>query len=191
VGGSGLYIDSVIYEYNFTTDRDASKRQELGQMSVEQLQEFCQKHNISLPENDKNKRYLIRQIERQGGSSDDRQRIRRDCVVVGITTDKNALQKRIAKRAEQMFTPELERETRFLAERYRFDLESMKSNIYQFAWQLINREISRQQAIELSCTDDWHLAKKQLTWFRRNPYIKWLSLDQAEHFLIKLLQNEQ
>ncbi|MCL1876701.1 tRNA (adenosine(37)-N6)-dimethylallyltransferase MiaA [Candidatus Saccharibacteria bacterium] len=193
VGGSGLYIDGVIYDYEFGDDVNKNLRAKLEKMSVEDLQKYCRVNNINPPENDKNKRYLMREIERQGIVKNNRKHIRPDTTVVGITTDKEELQKRIADRAEQMFNGEIEAETQTLAKKYSFDLESMKSNIYPIVWRMINGEISRDEAVSLFQIDDWHLVKKQITWFRRNPEIKWLPLDEIERYIFGILcdSNEQ
>ena len=183
VGGSGLYIDSVVYDYEFGDDVDKDLRAELDDMSIEELQEYCKMNNINLPENGKNKRYLVREIERSGIVKDNRKQMRTDVIVVGITTDKETLQKRITDRAEQMFNGCIEDETKILAAKYSFELESMKSNIYPIVWQMINGEISRDEAVFFFQTDDWHLAKKQMTWFRRNPKITWLPLNEIENYI--------
>lgn len=192
VGGSGLYVDSVIYNYNFTTDYTEEQRQELNKLSVEKLQNYCKKHNIELPQNCDNKRYLIRAIERGGMTDKNRDSIREDIIIVGIEVGKDVLMDRISERAEGMFCEELYEETKRLAKEYLFENESMKSNIYPIAWRLINGEIARDEAVRLSIVDDWHLAKKQKTWFRRNPHIEWLPLTQIEeHIVNKVIQFEQ
>lgn len=186
-GGSGLYIDSVVYNYDFTVDYDGKLRKDLSRMSVNELQEYCEKNNIILPHNLKNKRYLIRAIERNGSSGDDRKQIRDDAVIVGISVEKNDLVDRIIRRVEQMFCEELYNETRRLVEKFDFNIEAMKSNIYPIAWKLMSGEISRDDAVKLCVTSDWRLAKKQMTWFRRNPHIEWLPLGQTEAYLAKKL----
>lgn len=186
-GGSGLYIDSVIYSYSFNTDHDQKQRSELNSMDVNELQQHCRELGINLPNNYQNKRYLVRAIERAGRIDDDRHDISENTIIVGVDAPKDDLMTRISERAEQMFCKELFEETRELVGKYPFGLEAMKSNIYPIAWRLINSEISRDEAIKLFVIDDWHLAKKQKTWFKRNPHIEWLSLAQAEEYIEKKL----
>jgi len=187
VGGSGLYVDSVIFNYQFVDSHDEKLRAKLNKMTVEELIKYCEKHNITLPENYKNKRYLVRAIERKGNVSNNRKAIRNNCIVVGITTNKEELTERIKQRSDKMFDSDIESETKYLADRYSFDLESMKSNIYPIVWKMMNGEISRDEAKQLFITDDWHLAKKQITWFKRNPYIIWLPLKEIEQKISELL----
>ena len=62
----------------------------------------------------------------------------------------------------------------------------MKSNIYEYAYKYLNGELTLGEAKEKCFYEDWHLAKRQLTWFKRNPHIIWLPLEQIEDFVIKL-----
>lgn len=191
VGGSGLYVDGVIYNYEFGVIADKKTRAKLEEMSVEELQKYCYDNNISLPENSSNKRYLMRAIELKSVVKNNRKQIRGNTIIVGIMVDKDELQKRIADRAEQMFDGEIEKETEFLAKNYSFELESMKSNIYPIVHRMMNGEITRDEAVALFRTDDWHLAKKQMTWFRRNPEINWLSRDDAEKYISDVLEHSK
>jgi tRNA A37 N6-isopentenylltransferase MiaA len=52
---------------------------------------------------------------------------------------------------------------------------------------MVERKITREEAIELFVTDDWHLAKRQLTWFKRNPNIVWLPLSVAKDYILSKL----
>jgi tRNA dimethylallyltransferase len=60
----------------------------------------------------------------------------------------------------------------------------MKSNIYPIIRDMLAGNISREEAIDLFVLDDWHLAKRQLTWFKRNPNIVWLPLSEAKKFIL-------
>ncbi len=194
VGGSGLYFDSVMFDYQFSNVANEKLRAELSQMTVDELQNYCKDNNISLPENSKNRRYLMRAIERGDAAPNSRAKIRDDAVIVGILTDREVLRQRIAKRVRLMFDGDIEEEMQKLFAQYAPDFdgspasfaklpEALKSNIYQFVWREMHGEVSRDKAIELAAIDDWHLAKKQLTWFRRNPAIKWLPSDEIEEYL--------
>jgi len=190
VGGSGLYVDSVIYNYEFGEIADEESRAEFEKMTIEELQEYCKIHNILLPENYKNKRYLVRTIEQKGVVKNNRKQIRENTIVIGILTDKEELRNRISARAKQMFDSEIEKETKFLAKRYSFDLESMKSNIYPIVHRMMNGEITRDEAVRLFEIADWHLAKRQITWFQRNSKIKWLPLCDIEKHISDALNQK-
>ena len=147
VGGTGLYIDALVYDYDFSAEAKETQS------------------------NRKN-----------------------DCInylLIGVKTPEVELRKRITERANKLFVQELFEETRLLAEKYDWGSQAMKSNIYQFAWAYLQGEYDFERAKELFVYDDWHLAKRQLTWFKRNKKINWLALEEIEGCVLKCIQDEQ
>jgi tRNA dimethylallyltransferase len=94
VGGSGLYVDSVIFDYEFGDEADENLRRKLNTMTVDELKNYCIINNIVLPENHKNQRYLIRKIELNGVQPKRNNQPINDIIVVGISTDKIELRKK-------------------------------------------------------------------------------------------------
>ena len=60
----------------------------------------------------------------------------------------------------------------------------MKSDIYEYAWKYLNGELSLDEAKEQCFYEDYHLAKRQLTWFKRNKDIIWLSLEEVYPYVM-------
>lgn len=187
VGGSGLYIDSVILDYNFVAQESRIKRDKLESMSLEQLHEYCEKNNIILPENEKNKRYVIRAIERKGNMQSRKHKPDDDMIVVGITTDKNILKMRIDARVEQMFKDGVVDEAKNLGQKYGWDSESMTGNVYRTVKGYLSGDFDIEQAKEKTKSLDRKLVKKQLTWLRRNSFIVWQNLDEAGEYILNQL----
>ena len=183
VGGTGLYVDAVLFNYQFGNTGNAKLRSMLETLGVEELQEYCFKNNIELPDNTKNKRYLIRAIEQNGVNHKRNNEPVSNSIVVGITTDRNILRQRIHARTEQLFKNGVVNEAIKLGEKYGWDSEAMTGNIYPIIRQYVNGELTHEEMLERSETADWRLAKRQLTWFRRNSFIKWLSLDNAYEYI--------
>ncbi len=117
----------------------------------------------------------------------DRKEMSKDFKVFGILWETDELRERIAKRMRGMYSPELFKETKFLVEKYGFGSQAMKSNVYQFVDKYLNGECSLDEAIEQSIYDDFHLAKKQMTWFKRNKNIVWCRLDKIENAILESL----
>lgn len=186
VGGSGMYIDSVIFDFQLQPKADLVLRQKLEQLTIEQLQDYCKKHNYGLPENCFNRRHLIRRIETKGIDVKNTKPIG-NLLIIGIDVKKTTLRQRIAQRIEQMIEQGLLEETAYLYKNYNSSLESMTANIYQLAKRYIDGEISKLQLLELATIRDAQLAKKQRTWFQRNPYIKWLEREQVLSYVIDKL----
>ena len=133
-GGTGLYVDALVYNYHFN--------------------ETVQK------------------------SYADRQEMEKGYTIFGIKWDVDKLRERLTMRERQLYCEDLFKETQFLVEKYGWDSQAMKSNIYQFAWKYMQGELSLEEAIEQNVYDDYHLAKRQMTWFKRNDNIIWLPLEQ-------------
>ena len=180
VGGSGLYTDSVIFNYDLKSRKpkedDADAK--LQKLSVFELQELIKKKGIGFPENYKNKRYLIRWLENDGKMGEDRYEINSDYLVFGVYTKRDELKERIKLRIDKLFNQELIDEYINLNNVYPGALESITTNYYPIIKRYLNKEIDLNEAKELAYYADWHLAKRQLTWLKRNKYIKWYKKDE-------------
>ena len=154
-GGTGLYIDALIYDYHFKGPTG----------------------------------HKIGDIEQK--SCSDRTEIKGDYLIIGVKWPIEELRERLKKRIDQMFRPELYDETKQLVEKYGWGSGAMKSNIYEYAWKFMQGELTLDEAKEKCFYEDYHLAKRQLTWFKRNPNILWLELAKIYSYVIKYIQNEQ
>ncbi|HWB32433.1 MAG TPA: tRNA (adenosine(37)-N6)-dimethylallyltransferase MiaA [Acidobacteriaceae bacterium] len=93
---------------------------------------------------------------------------------LGLNPPRAALYDRINRRAAAMFDRGLEEETSLLVEQYGYDARPLASLGYAQAIQVLRRELTREQAVELCAQGHRNYAKRQLTWFRRDPHIHWL-----------------
>lgn len=190
VGGSGLYVDSVLFDYQFGPVADPERRAELESRNLEELHEYCLKNNIKLPENYNNKRYVIRAIEQESINAKRESQPIADSIIVGIATDREALRERIQQRTEQLFDDGVVDEATLLGEKYGWNNEAMTGNIYPVLHHYLEGGFTLNEAKEKNTTQDWRLAKRQLTWFRRNPFIQWMDRDEAKNYLSDLLAKE-
>ena len=148
-GGTGLYIDALIYDYKFKGPTG----------------------------------HKIGDIEQK--SCSDRTEIKGDFLLIGVKTEPEKLRVRLKQRIDKMFDQPLYDETTKLVEKYGWGSGAMKSNIYEYVWKYLNGELSLDEAKLQSFYEDWHLAKRQLTWFKRNPEINWLELEQIFPFVLQ------
>jgi tRNA dimethylallyltransferase len=187
VGGTGLYIDAVVFDYQFGPVADPTTRKKLEAMTIEELYLYCKEHNVTLPENEHNKRYVVRAIERAGTADSRRAEPISTSIIVGIATEREVLRQRINGRAEQLFKDGVVEEATMLGEKYGWESEAMTGNVYPLVRQYINHELSLDDVKNKFVTLDWRLAKRQLTWLKRNPYITWLPLAEAHQYLAQAL----
>ena len=154
VGGTGLYIDALIYDYHFKGP------------TGEKIGDFEQK------------------------TCSDRTKIKGNYLIIGIKWETSILRERLRRRLDKMFNQDLYQETKTLVQKYGWDNQAMKSDIYEYAWQYLNGGITLEEAKEKCFYEDWHLAKRQMTWFKRNKQINWLELDEIYSFVLEYIQNE-
>jgi len=93
---------------------------------------------------------------------------------IGLNPDRAALYERINQRAERMFNSGLVEETRRLLEKYGDAARPLASLGYRQAVQLLRGEIDRVTALQAAQQAHRNYAKRQMTWFRREPDVVWL-----------------
>lgn len=188
VGGTGLYIDAVVYDFVFPESTgDIERRNFLLRLSIDELHDYCISNNIKLPENSKNKRHVVNSILRNGVDLKRKHELDSNIVIVGIATEKEILNKRIIDRAHTIFNKNILEETSNAAKTFGWNTEAMTGNIYPLIRRYFAGELGKEDLIERFIIADRQLAKRQLTWFRRNEHILWLTLLDARKYLAQEL----
>jgi len=96
-------------------------------------------------------------------------------VRIGLNPDREALYQRLNQRAVEMFRAGLVDETRRLLEKYGKTAYPLGSLGYKQAVQLLHGEIDEDTALMLVQQGHRNYAKRQMTWFRREPEVRWIS----------------
>jgi tRNA dimethylallyltransferase len=190
VGGSGLYVDSVLFDYQFrqTTIRDSRNR--LNNMTLDELLAEVQTLGISSEGVDlANSRRLIRLIETQGIPSK-RSSLRKNTVVIGLSISREKLDERIMLRVKTMFDEGLVDEVTRLSRLYGWDIPAMQGVGYKEFRAYFEGAQTLEETKLLIAKNTRQLAKKQRTWFRRNKGIQWVTeKEQAVEIVTTFLNN--
>ena len=190
VGGSGLYVDSVLFDYQFLGPPNVELRSELNSLSLEKLKELVKNGNLNSAGVDmKNKRRVIRLIE-GGHSTPKTWTIRSNTLVLGLKTPLDVLEKRIRSRVEGMVESGFVEEVKSLGELYGWDSEVMKAPGYKAFREYVNGSISLEEATDRFVHRDLRLAKKQRTWFKRNNSIQWITKQSEAVALVTTFLNK-
>ncbi|EJO5348813.1 tRNA (adenosine(37)-N6)-dimethylallyltransferase MiaA [Clostridium botulinum] len=195
-GGTGLYINSLIYNYDFTdADRDEEYREYLTKLAEDKGKEYV--HN------------LLKDIDKESYEKlypNDLKRVVRALEVFKITgksiseytkenekklydipyninyfvlnMDREVLYERINKRVDIMIDKGLIKEVNNLKSMgYTPDMQSMKGIGYKEILFYLNGDISLDEAIYLIKKGSRNYAKRQLTWFRKDKRSIWIDKD--------------
>lgn len=187
VGGTGLYIDSVVFGYEFSK-KDANKNKAEALSNAELLAELKRLSPEATAEQlaryASNRRHLVGAVAAGGIGQKRLSKPQAGTILVGLNPGRTILAERITARAKIMFQSGVVKETELLAQKYGWSSEAMTGNIYRIIRRVLAKEITLEQAEQLFITSDMQLAKRQMTWFKRNPHITWFeSPKQASEFL--------
>jgi len=94
---------------------------------------------------------------------------------LGLNPDRAALYERINERAARMFDEGLIEETQALLEKYGATARPLSSLGYKQAVQFLRGELDREAALRAAQQAHRNYAKRQITWFRREPDVRWLA----------------
>ncbi len=201
VGGTGLYIRAVTEGFMLPDmDKDKKLREKLkqkasqnGNKAVHQkLAEIDPELAEKLHPNDL--RRVIRGIEiyRQTGRTKTYFRKKQEdrpprykYIKFGLTRPREELYNRINKRVDKMMESGLEKEVRFLYENYSLSKTALQAVGYKELIKYFTGDCDKEEAIRLIKRNTRHLAKKQLTWFKRDPDIIWFNVSQKDSSAIK------
>lgn len=180
VGGTGLYIDSVIFGYELQSqDNSPQIREELNSLTLKQLQSKIPEDVFEkLNESDRsNPRRLVRIIERDGKFLERKGQPIYPCTYYVIDLPKEELRTRVKQRTRAMMENGLEQEAHNLYENGSYQYPALQSIGYQeFLPYFENpQEYSLDQVEEKIITNTMKYIKRQKTWFKRNPNAIWVN----------------
>ena len=178
VGGTGLYIDGVLFDYQFIPLTDTSERTRLNKLNVEQLQTEIMEKELPMPANSQNPRHLSRVIE-TSGAIPKKGKLRPNTCVIGIQTNLQILKDRITKRVEEMIKQGFIKEVTDLSKRYGWDAPGLQAPGYKAFKDYIEGKMTLDEAKAQFVRNDYLLSRRQRTWFKRNKSIHWVD-DKAE-----------
>lgn len=184
VGGTGLYIDSVIFDFGFRQDADLDWRKKLEAMNIQVLQAFISEMSWPMPFNFKNKRHLIRTIETKGRAGSRNRQVPKEVIIAGLWPADKDIKQAIGRRVDQNFET-LVKETRQLLAKYGAKkLLSTAGIAYKSSLDFIEGQMPAELAKEHIKKAEWQYARRQKTWFKRNKFIHWFdSVEQAYSYI--------
>lgn len=185
VGGTGLYIQSVFYNYSFgKTSEDPEYRARLEEMDASKL------HNLLFEKDPKsaeqihlnNKRRVIRALEvmKLTGKPFSEYQVETELsdefepLFLGLELERSVLYDRINQRVDLMMDAGLIKEAKALYDLSLGDVPATRGIGYKELFQYFDGELSKEDATELIKKNSRRFAKRQMTWFRNRMKIHWI-----------------
>lgn len=205
VGGTGLYINSLTCNMNFTeAESDIEYRKYLEDLAIEKGNEYV--HNL-LKEIDpisyekihaNNLKRVIRALEvykvsgKPFSSFNDLEtfyKSKYDIYYYVLTMNRDKLYDRINIRVDKMFSDGLLQECKNLKELgYNTTMQSMQGIGYKEVLYYLDNKITLEEAREMIKQGSRNYAKRQLTWFRKDPRVKFINKDiYSEEAILNLI----
>ncbi len=195
VGGTGLYVDSLIYEIEYQDIKfDEKYRKELEKRAetegLEKLYEEAEKIDSEaikkISKNDKKRILRILEIYHSTGKNKTQQEIESrkneveyDYKVFALNWDREELYNRINKRVDIMIEQGLIDEVKYIYDKYSKFPTAMQGLGYKEVVEYLENKISKEEMINKIKQETRRYAKRQLTWFRKNKETMWLDVKLA------------
>lgn len=205
VGGTGLYVDSLIYNINYYDVKiDEKYRNELEKIAkedgLEKLYEIATKIDSEamrkISKNDKKRIIRVLEIYKQTGKTKTelevesrKTEIKYNFKIFAINIEREILYDRINKRVDEMINNGLIEEVREILKKYKEFPTAMQGLGYKETKEYIDGKITKEELINKVKLETRRYAKRQLTWFRKNKNIIWLDgKNTQEENLNKILE---
>lgn len=199
VGGTGLYIQSLIDDYEFVPQGDVAEyREELYSLAQERGNLYLHSRLAEIDPRTADKLHINdlkrivraleyyhatgRTISEKNSAPAGGSRARYNTAMIGLTMDRQRLYQKIEARVDQMIEEGFLEEVKKLHDLgYNPDLPSLQGLGYRQLSAYLRGEYNLQTAVALIKRDTRHFAKRQLTWFRRDPRINWFQVDKYQN----------
>lgn len=193
VGGTGMYIQSLLFEIGAQCGKDEEYRKELQQLAEEKGSEHLHKMLEKIDKESAEKIHpnhlprIIRALEiyhltgKPKSEQKNATESKYDYLLFGLTAEREVLYQRINTRVDKMIDSGLLNEVQELINQgITLENQCMQGIGYKEPYMFLTGQISREEFIELLKQNSRHYAKRQLTWFRSMPNVIWKTYDQKE-----------
>lgn len=201
VGGTGLYIQSVLYDYQFSKEKAVSeiraqleKRAEQGEGRAlyKKLKEVDPQSAANIHPN--NERRVIRALQyyiETGKRLSDKPPAQQsdllyDTALVGLTMDRKKLYNRINERVDQMIENGLLDEAKLFYDRGIRNVQSVQAIGYKELYEYFKGNLTLDESIALLKKNTRRFAKRQFTWFQNKMNVEWFDMTNEGEYLKKI-----
>lgn len=178
VGGTGLYIKALLYDYNFSEEIETELYDNL---SNEEIYFEIKKISNDIDIHINNRKRLIRCLNKLRNNNmtvNNGNKLLYDNVsFIALTTDRNVLYDRINSRVDEMINEGLLDEVKGLFDKKINTIPINTAIGYKELYKYFNNEISLNEGVDLIKKNSRHYAKRQYTWINHQMDVKWFNVD--------------
>ncbi len=181
VGGSGLYVQSVLYDYKFKGEkRDEDFVREYDGLEVDELYELLLERNPRLAHSvDRyNRRRVLRALEKSDKDMDETgtELYYSEAIIIGLNLDRDVLYERIDKRVDEMMDKGLLDEAKELFDK-EIETQAISAIGYKELFPYFRDEMPLDTCVDIIKRNSRRYAKRQLTWFKNKMDADWFEVD--------------
>jgi len=169
VGGTGLYLKSVLYDYKFSKE---DTNDTYDNLTNEELLNLAKKKDINCDIHINNRKRLIRFLNRKEEPYKAEKLY--DFILIGLTTNRDNLYNIINNRVDKMIKDGLVEEVKSFYDKD-INTKAMQAIGYKELYLYFKGSISLEEAIDLIKKNTRHYAKRQYTWFNNQMDVKWFN----------------
>ena len=200
VGGSGLYIDAICNGIDNIPQTPKKLRDEINneflekgitwlRKKVKKIDlDFYQKSDTSNPQRLKRCLEVYQSTGEKISSFYNKEKITRDfkIIKIGISTEREVLYNRINQRVDQMIKNGLVDEAKELFQYQNYN--ALNTVGYKELFDFFDNKTDIETAVEEIKKNSRRLAKRQMTWFKRDKQINWLNIDKKDNIINSILE---
>ncbi|WP_019227017.1 tRNA (adenosine(37)-N6)-dimethylallyltransferase MiaA [Sedimentibacter sp. B4] len=194
VGGSGLYVNSLIYDLDFSNAKSNEKlrdyytyyHKEHGEDALyEKLKKIDPESAEKIHKN--NVKRVIRALEvydltgrkfSETNTDIRKKSSKYDFILIGLSMDRKILYERINQRVDKMINEGLVEEVKSLIDKgFEKNLISMQAIGYKEIIEFLEGNITFEEAVNILKQNTRHFAKRQFTWFLKDENVKWFDIE--------------
>jgi len=203
VGGTGFYINSLLYNYEFgNSEKDSNIRNHYEQLANEKCNEYIYNELVKLDPESASKihpndtKRVIRALEifKISGEKKSNQQLTKNekikPLIIGLNLQREELYARINKRVDIMLVNGLFKEIERLHQEGYYEDNNKAKNLpigYSEWIEYFNNNSTKEEVIDKIKQNSRHYAKRQITWFKRVPNVLWIDIKNKNEVLCKIL----
>ncbi len=172
-GGTGLYINALFYDYNFSEKDDNT----YDDLTNEELYQMALAKDKDMKIHPSNRIRLINFLNNKNVTNNKDKSLYRDVIYIGLTMARDKIYEKVDQRVDIMYANGLVDEVKSLYNKYPDSMILKRAIGYKEIISYLNGEISLEEAKDLIKKNTRHYVKRQYTWFNNQLPVTWFDAE--------------